>query len=57
MTLQDLIDIAAQEGSNPKDLHLVMGVSGSAFDVTTADEQDSFNPNWVILTLIPLEEK
>lgn len=51
MTLGDLIRIANDEDANPDDLHLVIGIGGVAYDVDTADEQDRFNPNWVMMAL------
>ena len=56
MTVQDLIDLCNDEGRDPKDAHLMMGVGGVAFDVTTADDQDPFNPGWFMCTLLLRED-
>jgi hypothetical protein len=51
MTLGDLIKIAQDEGKEDNELSLVIGISGTYFNLETADEQDPWNPNLVVMTL------
>jgi hypothetical protein len=53
VTIQDLIDIARDEGRDPATLELVMGIGGYSFNVETTDDQDPFNPTHVMMTLQP----
>jgi hypothetical protein len=55
VTVQDLIEICRDEDRDPKQVELVASVSGQAFDVHAADQQDPWNENWVMVTLSPRE--
>ena len=51
MTIRDLMTIADDEGNDPNDMQLVIAIGGVYFELTTADEQDRFNPNMVVMTI------
>jgi hypothetical protein len=57
MTIGDLYQIARDENADPDDLKLVLAIGGTYYELGTADEQDEFNPNYVLMSVAPLVEE